>query len=69
MTGVQGSSIGMRYEDVFHRLVTKLPRRYRPAEGPATVCALAVEVDGTRATSVQRLWVPQRREQPVGGEA
>jgi len=69
MTGVQGSSIGMRYEDVFQRLVTKLPRRYRPADGPATVCAVAVEVEGTRATSVHRLWVPQGREQAVGGEA
>ncbi len=67
MTGVQGSSIGMRYEDVFQRLVAKLPRRYRPAEGPATVCAFAVEVEGTRATSVERLWVPQRREQAVEG--
>src|SRR5690606_18922767 len=65
MTGVQGSSIGMRYEDVFHRLVTKLPRRYRPAEGQATVCAVSVEVSGTRAASIQRLWVPQPRESAV----
>src|SRR5690606_12186511 len=42
MTGVQASSIGMRFEEVFERLVAKLPRRYRPAEGPATVCAVAV---------------------------
>lgn len=69
MTGVQSSSIGMRYEDVYHRLVTKLPRRYRPAEGQATVCALAVEVEGARATRVERLWVPQARERAVGGEA
>ncbi|HLV12578.1 MAG TPA: TIGR00282 family metallophosphoesterase [Trueperaceae bacterium] len=69
MTGVQGSSIGMRYEDVFHRLVAKLPRRYRPAEGPATVCALAVDLEGTRATRVERLWVPQERRAAVEGEA
>ncbi len=62
MTGVQGSSIGMRYEDVFHRLVVKLPRRYRPAEGQATVCAVTMEVAGTRARSIERLWVPQARE-------
>src|SRR5690606_5365813 len=69
MTGVQGSSIGMRYEDVFHRLVAKLPRRYRPAEGPATVCALAVDLEGTRATRVERLWVPQERRAAVEGAA
>src|SRR5690606_20759778 len=63
MTGVQGSSIGMRYDDVFHRLVAKLPRRYRPAEGPATVCAVAVEVEGTRARAIERLWVPQALEE------
>ncbi|HZW99705.1 MAG TPA: TIGR00282 family metallophosphoesterase [Trueperaceae bacterium] len=65
MTGVQGSSIGMRYEDVFHRLVTKLPRRYRPAEGQATVCAVSVEISGTRAASIQRLWAPQPRDSAV----
>ncbi len=65
MTGVQGSSIGMRYEDVYHRLVTKLPRRYRPAEGQVTVCAVSVEVRGNRAVAIERLWVPQARESAV----
>ncbi len=66
MTGVQGSSIGMRYEDVFQRLVTKLPKRYRPAEGQATVCAVSAEVTGARATSIDRLWVPQPLETEAG---
>lgn len=56
MTGVQASSIGMRFEEVHERLVAKLPRRYRPAEGPATVCAVALEISGTRATAIRRLW-------------
>lgn len=69
MTGVQSSSIGMRYEDVYQRLVAKLPKRFRPAEGAATVCAVAVDVEGTRATRVERLWVPQSRGHVVQGEA
>ncbi|HZJ08756.1 MAG TPA: TIGR00282 family metallophosphoesterase [Trueperaceae bacterium] len=56
MTGVQNSSIGMRFEEVHERLVAKLPRRYRPATGPATVCAVAIEIAGTRATAVERIW-------------
>lgn len=55
MTGVQNSSIGMRYEEVHARFVHKLPHRYRPAEGPATVNAVEIDIDGTRATAVRRL--------------
>lgn len=58
MTGVQASSIGMRFEEVHERLVAKLPRRFKPAEGPATVCAVAIEIEGTRATGIRRLWLP-----------
>lgn len=55
MTGVQNSSIGMGYEEVHARFVHKLPHRYRPAEGPATLNAVEVDIAGTRATAIRRL--------------
>jgi len=55
MTGVQASSIGMAFEEVHDRFVHKLPRRFRPAHGPASVMAVAVEVEGRRATSIRRI--------------
>lgn len=55
MTGVQDSSIGMAYEEVHYRFTTKLRRRYRPAEGPATVCGVALTFEGPRATAIERI--------------
>lgn len=55
MTGVQASSIGMAYEDVHHRFVHKTPRRFRPARGRGTVCGVALELEGRRALSIERL--------------
>ena len=34
----------------------KIPRRYRPATGPATVCAVALELGGAKALSIERIW-------------
>lgn len=63
MTGVQASSIGLAFEEVHRRFVTKLPTRYRPAEGAATVNAVALELDGARAVSIRRLsWEHGRRQ-------
>lgn len=63
MTGVQHSSIGMRFEEVHARFVGKLPHRYRPAEGAASVSAVELELDGKRATSITRLrWEAGRGE-------
>ena len=55
MTGVQASSIGMRFEEVHHRFVHKRPKRFRPADGVATVCAVALELDGPRARRIERI--------------
>ena len=55
MTGVQNSSIGMGFEEVHARFVSKVPVRYRPAEGPATLNAVELELEGTRATAIRRL--------------
>lgn len=55
MTGVQDSAIGMRFEEVIYRFTTGLPKRYKPAEGPAGVCAVALELADGRAQSITRL--------------
>jgi metallophosphoesterase (TIGR00282 family) len=59
MSGVQDSAIGMRFDEVLYRFTSGMPRRYRPAEGPGTVCAVALTLSGTRATEIQRVqWTP-----------
>jgi len=46
MTGDYQSVIGMDSGEPVNRFLTRLPReRYKPAEGPATLCGLAVEID------------------------
>jgi metallophosphoesterase (TIGR00282 family) len=64
MSGVQHSSIGLRFEEVHTRMVTKRPARYKPATGTATVCAVVVECTGRRAHAIERI---QWRE-PGGDE-
>ena len=55
MTGVQNSSIGMRFEEVHQRFVKKLPARYKPADKAGTLCALAMTIEAGKATSLTRL--------------
>lgn len=62
MSGVQASSIGMAYEEVHHRFVHKTPRRFKPAQGRATVCAVALDVEGGRARSIARIQWPASGE-------
>ncbi|MBI2718213.1 MAG: TIGR00282 family metallophosphoesterase [Rhizobiales bacterium] len=46
MTGDYDSVIGMDKAEPLNRFLRKLPvERFRPAEGPATLCAVAVETD------------------------
>jgi calcineurin-like phosphoesterase len=46
MTGDFDSIIGMGREEPLHRFLTKIPSaRFEPANGPATMCAMAVETD------------------------
>lgn len=54
MTGVQDSSIGMRFEEVHRRFVQKLPARFRPSDRPGTLCGLIVDSEAGRATAVER---------------
>lgn len=55
MTGVQDSAIGMAYEEVHWRFTTGRPRRYRPAEGDATVCGVSLVLEGTACTDIERI--------------
>ena len=55
MTGVQDSAIGMRFDEVLYRFTTGLPKRYKPADAPGTVCAVSLTLEGGRATSIERI--------------
>lgn len=55
MTGVQDSAIGLAFDEVHYRFVTRLPKRYKPAEGPGTLHGVVLELSGGRATRAERL--------------
>ncbi len=55
MTGVQDSAIGMDFEAVQQRLVNKIPKRFRPAEGDAKLCAVVIEIEKGKAKAIRRL--------------
>lgn len=55
MTGVQHSSIGMRFEEVHHRFVKKLPARYKPSDKAGTLCAAVLDLEGAKAVGIERL--------------
>lgn len=55
MTGVQNSSIGMRFEEVHRRFVHKLPARYKPSDKPGTLCAVALTLKDGKANQIERL--------------
>jgi hypothetical protein len=46
MTGDYDSVIGMNKSEPLHRFVRRIPSgKFEPANGPATLCAIAVEID------------------------
>jgi metallophosphoesterase (TIGR00282 family) len=55
MTGVQDSSIGMRYQEVYQRIVKKLPARYYPADKPGMLCAVALDIQQGSAVAIERI--------------
>ena len=55
MTGVFDSAIGLRFEEVVYRFQTGLPKRYKPAEKRGTLCAVALQIEAGKATSIERL--------------
>ena len=67
MTGVEASSIGVTFEGPYAAFRTQRRHRFTPAEGAATLCAVALELDGARATSIERIrW---RHDPATGGGA
>ena len=65
MSGVQESSIGMQFEEVHARFTTRRPHRFRPANGRAVLCAVAFDVEGGRARSIERIrWAEQDPGRP-----
>ena len=60
MTGVQDSAIGMDFEAVQNRFVNKIPKRFKSAEGKATLCAVIIDIEEGRAKNIERLqWQEQ----------
>jgi metallophosphoesterase (TIGR00282 family) len=57
MTGTHDSVIGTRAEIAIGRFLSQVPTRFKPAEGPATLCGVLLEVDEATgvSTSIQRL--------------
>ncbi len=55
MTGVQESSIGMRFEEVHQRLIKKIPARYKPADDAATLCAVEILIEQGKAKTIKRI--------------
>lgn len=57
MTGPTDSVIGMSREAAIARFVTAMPGRYEPADGPASLSAVIVELDAEtgRARSIERV--------------
>lgn len=55
MTGVFDSAIGLRFEEVVYRFRTELPKRYKPADKPGTLCAVALDIEAGKATQIERL--------------
>lgn len=55
MTGAQDSSIGMNYQEVYKRIVQKIPARYKASEQVGTLCALAIEIEQGRAKHLERI--------------
>ena len=48
MTGDYDSVIGMDKQEPVRRMIRKTPgARFEPAAGPATLCGVAVETDGS----------------------
>jgi 2',3'-cyclic-nucleotide 2'-phosphodiesterase len=59
MTGDYNSVLGMDASEPVHRFVTRIPNeRFTPADGPATLCGVAVDVDD--ATGLSRSCMPVR---------
>ena len=68
MCGDYDSVIGMEKAEPLHRFLRKLPvERMRPAEGPATVCGVAVETDDAHRPRARHGRADPHRRAAVAG--
>ena len=62
MTGDYNSVIGMDKEEPLRRFMRRIPSgRFEPADGPATLCAVAVETGAGRPRPQDRAGAHRRR--------
>jgi metallophosphoesterase (TIGR00282 family) len=61
MTGTYDSVIGLDTGKALKRFRHKLPQRFDPAEGPATLCGVVIDIDEAsgRSRSIQRLRIDE----------
>lgn len=55
MCGVQHSMLGLAFEEVYERFLTKRRPWAKPAEGPVTVNAVDIELNETAAATITRI--------------
>ena len=57
MTGPRDSVIGIRPHIAIERFLSQRPQRFKPAEGPARLCGVLIDIDPAdgRATAIERL--------------
>ena len=56
MTGPYESVIGMCKTTIIEKFLTQLPTRFQVARGKRQLCAVLVETEGNRATSIERIY-------------
>jgi 2',3'-cyclic-nucleotide 2'-phosphodiesterase len=59
MTGTYDSVIGLDTKKALRRFIQKMPERFEPAEGPATLCGVLIDVDEStgRSRAIRRITV------------
>ena len=64
MTGTHDSVIGTRSEIAVGRFLSQVPTRFKPAEGPAVLCGVLLDVDESsgRSLAVERLQLKETEE-------
>ena len=70
MTGTHDSVIGTRAEIAVGRFLSQVPTRFKPAEGPATLCGVLLEVDEATgvSVSVERLQLRETADVDSAGD-
>ena len=59
MCGAYNSVLGRDIEEVFDLNIRKIPSRFKPAEGPAILCGVIIQIDDktNRAVNIKRIQI------------